>query len=147
MADRREEILFPASPSILRPPSQAQLEIRGHEKAPLSAASRGMGSKYLTRIGPSARRSRYKSDRSPNGLHGAGSLGPCSCVFLMKMSRPFKIALILQSRSSLPLYRDLDRMSDRELEEQVLELLRRMRRNESAVIARMIVRDPTFSLN
>ena len=32
----------------------------------------------------------------------------------------FKIALIMQSRSSLPLYRDLDRMSDRELEEQVL---------------------------
>jgi hypothetical protein len=63
------------------------------------------------------------------------------------MSRSYKIALILKSRSSLPIYRDLAKLSDRELDEQVMELIRRMRTNESATIARMVQRDPTFSLN
>jgi hypothetical protein len=63
------------------------------------------------------------------------------------MSRTYKIALILKSRSSLPVYQDLARLSDRELDEQVLAMIKRMRTNESAVIARMILRQPTFSLN
>lgn len=63
------------------------------------------------------------------------------------MSRSYKIALILKSRSSLPLYKDLARLSERELDEQVMALLRGMRANESAVIARMVLRQPTFSLN
>lgn len=63
------------------------------------------------------------------------------------MSRTYKIALILKSRSSLPVYRDLARLSDRELDEHVAEMIKRMRHNESAVIARMVLRQPTFSLN
>jgi hypothetical protein len=63
------------------------------------------------------------------------------------MSRTYKIALILKSRSSLPIYRDLAKLSDRELDEQVMALIRRMRTNESATIARMVQRNPTFSLN
>jgi hypothetical protein len=63
------------------------------------------------------------------------------------MSRTYKIALILKSRSSLPVYKDLARLSDRELDEQVLAMIKRMRTNESAVIARMVLRQPTFSLN
>ena len=63
------------------------------------------------------------------------------------MSRSYKIALILKSRSSLPVYRDLSKLSDRELDHQVMEMIRRMRMNESAVIARMSLREPTFSLN
>lgn len=63
------------------------------------------------------------------------------------MSRAYKIALILKSRSSLPVYKDLTKLTDRELDEQVLALVSRMRRNESAVIARMVLRQPTFSLN
>ncbi|MDX9750890.1 MAG: hypothetical protein RBT71_07390 [Flavobacteriales bacterium] len=63
------------------------------------------------------------------------------------MSRAYKIALILKSRSSLPVYMDVDRLTDRELDEQVLTMIRRMRTNESAVIARMQMRQPTFSLN
>ena len=63
------------------------------------------------------------------------------------MSRRYKIALILKSNSSLPLYTDVAKLSDRELEEQVMALFRRMRANESAVIARMVLRQPTFSLN
>lgn len=63
------------------------------------------------------------------------------------MSRSYKIALILKSKSSLPVYKDLARLSDRELDEQVENLIRRMRTNESAVIARTVLRQPTFSLN
>jgi hypothetical protein len=63
------------------------------------------------------------------------------------MSRSYKIALILKSKNSLPLYRDLAKLSDRELDEQVLAMIRRMRSNESSVIARMVLRQPTFSLN
>ncbi len=63
------------------------------------------------------------------------------------MSRTYKIALILKSRSSLPVYQDLAKLSDRELDEHVLDLIRRMRTNESAVIARMVLRQPTFGLN
>ncbi|HQV52300.1 MAG: hypothetical protein IPI00_04725 [Flavobacteriales bacterium] len=63
------------------------------------------------------------------------------------MSRSYKISLILKSKSSLPVYRDLEKLSDRELDEQVLEMVRRMKANESAVIARMVLRQPTFSLN
>lgn len=63
------------------------------------------------------------------------------------MSRSYKIALILKSKSSLPVYKDLARLSDRELDEQVESLIRRMRTNESAVIARTVLRQPTFSLN
>jgi hypothetical protein len=63
------------------------------------------------------------------------------------MSRAFKIALILKSRNSLPVYKDLSKLSDRELEEQVRAIVRRMRTNEAHVIARMILRQPTFSMN
>lgn len=63
------------------------------------------------------------------------------------MSRAYKIALILKSRNSLPLYKDLAKLSDVELDEQVKAIVRRMRANESAVIARMSMRQPTFSLN
>ncbi|MCB0795200.1 MAG: hypothetical protein KDB88_10730 [Flavobacteriales bacterium] len=63
------------------------------------------------------------------------------------MSRALKIQLILKSRSGLPLYKDLSRMSDQELDEQVRDLLRRMRKNESATIARMRIPDPGFSVN
>ncbi len=38
-------------------------------------------------------------------------------------------------------------MSDSELDEHVRTMMRRMRKNESDVIARMILRQPTFSLN
>ena len=63
------------------------------------------------------------------------------------MSRSYKIALILKSRSSLPVYRDLSKLSERELDEQVSAMIRRMRSNESSIIARMMLRQPTFSLN
>lgn len=63
------------------------------------------------------------------------------------MSRAYKIALILKSRNSLPVYKDLTKLSDVELDEQVKAIVRRMRANESAVIARMSMRQPTFSLN
>lgn len=69
-------------------------------------------------------------------------------VFIAEpMSRSYKIALILKSKSSLPVYKDLAKLSDRELDEQVLALIQRMRANESSVIARMVLRQPTFSLN
>ena len=63
------------------------------------------------------------------------------------MSRTYKIALILKSRSSLPVYRDLSELSDRELDQHVAAMIRRMQANESQVIARMALRQPTFSLN
>jgi len=63
------------------------------------------------------------------------------------MSRAYKIALILKSRNSLPVYKDLSKLSDRELDEQVNAIVRRMRVNESHVIARMVLRQPTFSMN
>ncbi|MEZ4740625.1 MAG: hypothetical protein R2818_14995 [Flavobacteriales bacterium] len=63
------------------------------------------------------------------------------------MSRSYKISLILKSKSSLPVYRDLAKLSDRELDEHVMAMIRRMRSNESAVIARMVLGQPTFSLN
>ncbi len=63
------------------------------------------------------------------------------------MSRAYKIALILKSRNSLPVYKDLAKLSDVELDEQVKAIVRRMRANESSVIARMSMRQPTFSLN
>ena len=63
------------------------------------------------------------------------------------MSRAYKIALILKSKSSLPVYRDLSQLSDRELDEQVQAMIRRMRVDDSPVIARMVLRQPTFSLN
>lgn len=63
------------------------------------------------------------------------------------MSRNYKIALILKSRSSLPIYKDITRLSDRELDEHVQSMFRRMRHNESAAIARMVIRHATFSLN
>ena len=63
------------------------------------------------------------------------------------MSRAYKIALILKSKSSLPVYKDLAKLSDPELDEQVAALFSRMRANESRVIARMVLRQPTFSLN
>jgi hypothetical protein len=63
------------------------------------------------------------------------------------MSRSYKIALILKSRNSLSVYKDPNALSDSELEEQVRAMVRRMRANESHVIARMVLRQPTFSLN
>jgi hypothetical protein len=63
------------------------------------------------------------------------------------MSRSYKIALILKSRNSLPVYKDLSKLTDRELDEQVYAIMRRMRTNESNVIARMVLRQPTFSMN
>ena len=63
------------------------------------------------------------------------------------MSRAFKISLILNSRNSLPVYKDLTKLSDVELDDQVRAIVRRMRANESGIIARMSLRQPTFSLN
>ena len=63
------------------------------------------------------------------------------------MSRSYKISLILKSRSSLSVYKDPNALSDAELEEQVRAMVRRMRADESHVIARMVLRQPTFSLN
>ncbi len=63
------------------------------------------------------------------------------------MSRSYKIALILKSRSSLPIYRDIARLSDRELDEHVYDLIKRMRHDESAAIARMVIRQGALSLN
>ncbi len=63
------------------------------------------------------------------------------------MSRAFKISLILKSRNSLPVYKDLAKLSDVELDDQVRAIVRRMRANESGIIARMTLRQPTFSLN
>ncbi len=63
------------------------------------------------------------------------------------MSRSYKISLILKSRNSLSVYQDPNALSDAELEEQVRAMVRRMRSNESHVIARMVMRQPTFSLN
>lgn len=73
--------------------------------------------------------------------------GRTSSIPYHKMSRSYKIALILKSRSSLAVYSDLGRLSDSELERHVQALIRRMRRNESAVIARMVLRDPALGLN
>jgi len=63
------------------------------------------------------------------------------------MSRAYKISLILKSRNSLPVYKDLSKLTDGELTEQVYAIVRRMRMNESRIIARMVLRQPTFSLN
>lgn len=63
------------------------------------------------------------------------------------MSRSYKIALILKSRNSLPVYKDLSKLSEGELDEQVRAIVRRMRADESHVIARMVLRQPSFSLN
>ncbi len=63
------------------------------------------------------------------------------------MSRSYKIAFILKSRSSLPVYKDLSGLSDVELEEHLRAMIRRMRSDESHVIARMTLRNPSFSLN
>ena len=63
------------------------------------------------------------------------------------MSRAFKISLILKSRNSLPVYKDLAKLSDVELDDHVRAIVRRMRANESGIIARMTLRQPTFSLN
>ncbi|MBS1581748.1 MAG: hypothetical protein JST66_06050 [Bacteroidetes bacterium] len=63
------------------------------------------------------------------------------------MSRSYKISLILKSRNSLPVYKDLSKLSEGELDEQVRAIVRRMQANESHVIARMVLRQPTFSLN
>ena len=83
----------------------------------------------------------------------AGIPTPPPCVYYtgpktsLKMSRPYKIALILRSRSNVAVYVDLTRMSDSELEVQVQAVMRRMRRDESAVIARMVMHEPTVCLN
>ena len=74
-------------------------------------------------------------------------LGSDRVSLLNPMSRSYKIALILKSRSSLAVYNDLGRLSDTELDRQVVAMLHRMRRNESSVIARMVLRAPAFSLN
>lgn len=66
---------------------------------------------------------------------------------LRAMSRSYKIAFILKCRTSLPVYKDLMRLSDKELDEHMMTVLRGMRTNESALIARMVLKDPTFSLN
>lgn len=63
------------------------------------------------------------------------------------MSRSYKIALILKSRRSLAIYKDLSCLSDKELEELVRSMVRRMRANESHVIARMVMRQPSFCMN
>lgn len=63
------------------------------------------------------------------------------------MSRAYQIAFILKSRSSLAVYMDLSRLSDRELEDHVRRMVLRMSTDESQVIARMILRQPSFSLN
>jgi hypothetical protein len=81
-------------------------------------------------------------------FNGQASLGGMPASYVLKaMSRSYKIALILKSRSSLPVYEDLSRLSDAELDAQVRSMVRRMRTNESNVIARLVLRRPTFSLN
>lgn len=88
-------------------------------------------------------------DRPFTGLCVAGGI-PSRVAYVFRvsqMSRAYKIALILKSRNSLPVYKDLAKLSDVELDEQVKAIVRRMRANESAVIARMSMRQPTFSLN
>ncbi|MGB3525371.1 MAG: hypothetical protein WBB32_05325 [Flavobacteriales bacterium] len=87
----------------------------------------------------------------PGFTHHTG-IPSCECYVyegeeMLTMSRSYKIALILKSRSSLAVYSDLSRLTDRELEEHVRTMVRRMRANESHVIARMVLRQPTFSLN
>lgn len=70
------------------------------------------------------------------------------CVYpLIVMSRTYKIAFILKCRTSLPVYKDLMLLSDKELDEHMVTVLRSMRTNESALIARMVLKHPTFSLN
>ena len=82
-----------------------------------------------------------------SGLRARHPHGPVLRLLPGTMSRTYKIALILKSKSSLPVYKDLAKLSDRELDEQVHALISRMRANESPVIARMVLRQPTFSLN
>jgi|GEM_PF-484822 len=79
----------------------------------------------------------------PKGIHHSSS----SVFLLNTMSRSYKISLILKSRNSLSVYQDPNALSDAELDEQVRAMVRRMRSNESHVIARMVLRQPTFSLN
>jgi hypothetical protein len=87
-------------------------------------------------------------DRSRIAASGSGIPFATGSVYRIgTMSRSYKIALILKSKSSLPVYKDLAKLSDRELDEHVSAMIRRMRTNESAVIARMVLRQPTFSLN
>ncbi len=88
--------------------------------------------------------------RGAGARSGAAFRHPLACFVRLAydhMSRSYKIALILKSRSSLPVYKDLEKLSERELDEQVRQMIARMRNNESAVIARMTITDPTFSLN
>ena len=63
------------------------------------------------------------------------------------MSRGNKIALILNSRSSLPLYKDLTLISDHELNREIRLIMSRLARNESAYIARQQVTDAAICLN
>lgn len=63
------------------------------------------------------------------------------------MTRKYKITFILKSRRNMAVYTDLSHMTDEELDDHYRTMVRRMRRNESAVIARMVLRQPTFSLN
>lgn len=63
------------------------------------------------------------------------------------MLRSYKIALILKCKGSLPVYKNLEKLSDRELDEYVRTMINRLQVDESHVIARMMIRQPTFSLN
>ena len=63
------------------------------------------------------------------------------------MLRSYKIALILKCKSSLPVYKELEKLSDRELDEHVRTMVNRLQVDESHVIARMMIRQFTFSLN
>jgi hypothetical protein len=63
------------------------------------------------------------------------------------MSREHKIAFILKSRNSATVYSDLRTLPEQELDALLRHVVGRMRNNESAVIARMNLTRPTFSLN
>lgn len=63
------------------------------------------------------------------------------------MSRSYKISLLLKIGSSLPVYVDLASLSDRELDQQVRSLFRRLCRYDSKVITRLAVPFRSFSLN
>lgn len=66
---------------------------------------------------------------------------------LSTMSRVQKISLILNSKSSLPLYKDLSEITDRELNREIKLIMSRLARNESAHIARMNMHDREICLN
>lgn len=67
----------------------------------------------------------------PVSSKAQASLPGASRLLSRTMSRAFKISLILKSRNGLPVYKDLAKLSDVELDDQVRAIVRRMRADES----------------